>query len=66
MDEEKISYKTLIDGDIPPWVMRFIKGVGKTPKKIVMLLDAQKMLNDEDIKILDFDGEDPELLAAEQ
>lgn len=45
---------------------KFIKGVGKTPKKIVMLLDAQKMLNDEEIKSLDFDGEDPELLAAEQ
>ena len=27
---------------------------------------AQKMLNDEEIKSLDFDGEDPELLAAEQ
>ena len=24
MDEEKLSYRTLIDGDIPPWVMRFI------------------------------------------
>lgn len=30
MNEEKISYKKLIEGDIPPWMMRFIKGVGKT------------------------------------
>lgn len=44
---------------------KFIKGVGKTPKKIVMLLDAQKMLNDEEIKSLDLDGEDPDLLVAE-
>ena len=30
MDEGKLSYRTLIDGDIPPWVMRFRKGVGRT------------------------------------
>lgn len=27
--DEKLSYRNLINGDIPPWVMRFIKGVGK-------------------------------------
>ena len=27
--DEKLSYKRLIEGDIPPWVMRFIKGTGK-------------------------------------
>lgn len=32
---------------------KFITGVGKTAKKIVMLLDAQKMLNDEEIKSLE-------------
>ncbi|MCM1226633.1 MAG: chemotaxis protein CheW [Clostridium sp.] len=32
---------------------KFISGVGKTPKKIIMLLDAQKMLNDEEIKSLE-------------
>lgn len=37
---------------------KFIKGVGKTPKKIVMILDAQKMLNDEEIKSLEIDGEE--------
>ena len=30
MTEEKLAYTDLIKGDIPPWVMRFIKGVGKT------------------------------------
>lgn len=34
---------------------RFIQGVGKTPKKIVMILNAQKMLNDEEIQNLDID-----------
>lgn len=45
---------------------KFIQGVGKTPKKIVMLLDAQKMLNDAEIKSLDIDAEDlPEELQEE-
>ena len=34
---------------------KFIEGVGKTPKKIVMLLNAQKMLNDDEIKSLELD-----------
>ena len=32
-----------------PISRRFIEGVGKLPKKIVMLLNAQKMLSDEEI-----------------
>lgn len=32
---------------------KFIEGVGKISKKIVMLLNAQKMLNDEEIKGLE-------------
>lgn len=40
---------------------KFITGVGKTAKKIVMLLDAQKMLNDEEIKSLEvFDDQSVE------
>ncbi|MGN0620575.1 MAG: chemotaxis protein CheW [Porcipelethomonas sp.] len=34
---------------------RFIDGVGNTPKKIVMILNAQKMLNDEEIQSLEID-----------
>ena len=34
---------------------KFIEGVGKTPQKIVMILNAQKMLNDEEIRSLDID-----------
>lgn len=34
---------------------RFIDGVGNTPKKIVMILNAQKMLNDEEIQNLEID-----------
>ncbi|MGN1480532.1 chemotaxis protein CheW [Porcipelethomonas sp.] len=34
---------------------KFIDGVGKTPKKIVMILNAQKMLNDEEIKSLELE-----------
>ena len=30
MTEGKLPYTDLVKGDIPPWVMRFIKGVGKT------------------------------------
>ena len=41
---------------------KFIQGVGKISKKIVMLLDAQKMLNDEEIKglegVSEMDAED--------
>ncbi len=34
---------------------QFIDGVGKTDKKIIMILDAQKMLNGEEIKSLEFE-----------
>lgn len=44
MDEKKISYKTLIDGDIPPWVMRFIKGVGKAINKYGMIKSGDTVL----------------------
>lgn len=36
---------------------KFIKGVGKTSKRIFMILDAQKMLNDDEIQNLDLELE---------
>ena len=35
--DEKLPYQNLIDGDIPPWVMRFIKGVGKAINRYRMI-----------------------------
>ena len=37
---------------------KFIRGVGKTAKKIVMILDAEKMLNDKEIKSLEVNEAD--------
>lgn len=34
---------------------KFIEGVGKTAKKMVMILNAKKMLNDNEIQSLNFD-----------
>lgn len=44
MDDEKLSYHTLIEGDIPPWVMRFIKGVGKAINRYGMIKADDKVL----------------------
>jgi len=41
---EKASYKSLISGDIPPWVMRFIKGVGKAINRYNMIQKDDKVL----------------------
>lgn len=41
---EKISYKSLINGNIPPWVMRFIKGVGKTINSYEMIKENDDVL----------------------
>ena len=35
--DERLPYQSLIDGDIPPWVMRFIKGVGKAINRYRMI-----------------------------
>ena len=35
--DEKLPYQSLIDGDMPPWVMRFIKGVGKAINRYRMI-----------------------------
>lgn len=41
---EKISYRTLIEGDIPPWVMRFIKGAGKAINRYGMIKEGDEVL----------------------
>lgn len=41
---EKRSYTTLIDGDIPPWVMRFIKHTGKAINTYSMIKEGEKVL----------------------
>lgn len=45
---------------------KFIEGVGKTAKKIIMILNAKKMLNDDEIRSLDIDQDtDMDLLNIE-
>ncbi len=44
MSEEKKSYRDLIKGDIPPWVMRFIKSVGKTINEYGMIRENDEVL----------------------
>ena len=41
---EKMSYRKLIDGDIPPWVMRFIKDTGRGINAFDMIRDKEKIL----------------------
>ena len=57
MKEEKLSYRDLINGDIPPWVMRFIKGTGKAVNKYNMI---QK---DDDVLLAVSGGKDSLALA---
>ena len=40
----KLSYKNLINGDIPPYVMRFIKAVGKTINSFDMIRADENVL----------------------
>lgn len=42
--EDKLSYKELIDGNLPPWVRRFIKGVGRTINSYNMIQEGDKVL----------------------
>ena len=44
MSEEKLSYRDLLGGDIPPWIMRFIKGVGKTVNTYSMKDEGEEIL----------------------
>lgn len=41
---EKISYTELINGNIPPWVMRFIKATGKAVNKYRMIQENDEVL----------------------
>ncbi len=40
----KLSYTELIDGKIPPWIRRFIKGVGKTINTYNMIQEGDRVL----------------------
>lgn len=44
MSEERLPYTDLINGKIPPWVMRFIKGVGKTVNTYRMIQGGDHVL----------------------
>ncbi len=44
IDKTKIPYQELIKGDIPPWVMRFLKKTGKTINSYSMILEGETIL----------------------
>ncbi len=44
MSDTRLSYRCLLDGDIPPWMMRFIKGVGKTINTYSMIDNSEKII----------------------
>ncbi len=41
---EKLSYKDLVAGDIPPWVMRFVKASGKAINRYGMIKEGDEVL----------------------
>ncbi len=41
---EKLSYRTLLEGTIPPWVMRFIKHTGKAVNTYSMIREDETVL----------------------
>ena len=41
---EKKSYLELVNGDIPPWVMRFVKGAGKAINRYNMIKEGDEVL----------------------
>lgn len=43
-DSSKLSYRNIIDGNMSPWVMRFIKDVGKGINDFDMIRDKEKVL----------------------
>ena len=43
-DSNKLSYRNIIDGNMSPWVMRFIKDVGKGINDFDMIRDKEKIL----------------------
>ncbi len=54
---EKISWRKLLEGDIPPWVMRFIKLTGKA-------INKHQMIRDEDLVLLSVSGGKDSLALA--
>ena len=42
--DEKLPYQNIIDGDMPPWVMRFIKGAGKAINRYRMIQGGDDVL----------------------
>ncbi len=54
---EQLSYRTLINGDIPPWVMRFIKHTGKA-------INTYSMIRDKDTVLLSASGGKDSLALA--
>ena len=42
--EGKLGYRNLIEGEIPPWVMRFIKETGKGINEFEMIKDGDTVL----------------------
>ncbi len=44
METEKTSYLELVDGNIPPWVMRFIKTAGRAINKYGMIKENDEVL----------------------
>lgn len=43
-DSSKLSYKNILNGNMPPWVMRFIKAVGKGINDFDMIRDKEEIL----------------------
>ncbi|MGN0907515.1 MAG: ATP-binding protein [Bullifex sp.] len=43
-NSEKLSYKDLVAGDIPPWVMRFVKASGKAINRYNMIKEGDEVL----------------------
>jgi tRNA 2-thiocytidine biosynthesis protein TtcA len=57
MSEEKESYLDLINGDIPPWIMRFVKQTGKS-------INTYSMIRSEDSVLLSVSGGKDSLAMA--
>ena len=54
---EKLSYRTLLEGNIPPWVMRFIKHTGKA-------INTYSMIREHDTVLLSASGGKDSLALA--
>lgn len=44
MNEQQLPYSDLISGKMPPWVMRFVKGAGKTINQFSMIRADDRVL----------------------